>query len=734
MHFQLASLRALFLSTLLCAAAGAPAHAWVDDFDGDTLHEDWEITLLSAGTGYSGGVSGGSLTVDPHGGSGWRGVGFERPYVAEGDFEFSTDWSWSTGGYAHIVIGLIGVDGTELHTVFSDSHTGCSGESFSARLYGERAEVGSQPCSGSGTTSIRRSGDTVTISYAGSAGSASLSAEFTEPIAAVQLRISEWSGGSVNVSIDRVEINCGHDPDGDGDGHASLECNGDDCDDDNPAAYPGADEVCDEVDNDCDDVIDEDDAIDAPTWYGDADGDGFGDVLVTYVSCTPPSGHVEESTDCDDADAAIFPDADETCDEQDNDCDGTIDEDDAVDAPTWYADIDGDGFGDPGSPTPSCSMPTSHVSDDTDCDDLRDTSFPGADETCDGTDNDCDGITDEDDAVDVSTWYADTDSDGYGDPDSATLSCSMPSGHVSDGTDCDDTEAPTFPGAVETCDGADNDCDGTIDEDDAVDTSIWYADADGDGFGDPSSATISCGPPEGHVSDDNDCDDTEPTTFPGADETCDEVDNNCDGTTDEDESVDATTWHIDHDGDGYGSDDYTWVSCEAPPGFILDGSDCDDLVATTHPDSDEFCDEIDNDCDEAIDEDAIDMARFFADTDGDGFGDAESTVWACSVPEGHVEDDTDCDDDDPTSWPGAPGWTTDCDPIPDEPGDTGDTGDTGDDPDTGDLEDTGPLDTNPRLTMTQMRTPAKTRSIPTSPIAAAALPRVAAGGHSDGWH
>ena len=449
--------QAWLLGTLGCLAASTPAHAWEDGFAGDSLHEDWTMELLSAGTGYSGGVYGGELTVDPYGGSGWRGVGFTRPYSAEGDFAFSAEWSWSTGGYASIVIGVIGVDGSEATTVFSDSHSGCWGESFGPRLNDVRAEVGSAPCSGSGTTSISRSGDTVTITYVGTAGYASLSGVYTVPIEAVELRISEWSGGSVSVSIDRVEINCGHDPDVDGDGHNSLECDGDDCDDDDPSAYPGADEVCDDVDNDCDGIIDEDDAVDQPTWYADADSDGYGDPEVSHVSCAPPSGYVDDSTDCDDIDAAISPSADEACDGLDNDCDGTTDEDDSIDALVWYADTDADGFGDAGSVYSACEAPHGTLADSTDCDDSDGTVFPGADETCDEVDNDCDGVIDEDDASDALTWYADSDSDGYGDSATADVACGAPADHVADGTDCDDGVSTTYPGAVETCDGEDKD-------------------------------------------------------------------------------------------------------------------------------------------------------------------------------------------------------------------------------------------------------------------------------------
>jgi hypothetical protein len=79
--------------------------------------------------------------------------------------------------------------------------------------------------------------------------------------------------------------------------------------------------------------------------------------------------------------------------------------------------------------------------------------------------NDCDAETDEDDALDVATWYADTDTDGYGDPNSSDVDCDQPSGFVADNTDCDDTVSTTYPGATEVCDGVNNDCNSSTSED-----------------------------------------------------------------------------------------------------------------------------------------------------------------------------------------------------------------------------------------------------------------------------
>ncbi len=109
--------------------------------------------------------------------------------------------------------------------------------------------------------------------------------------------------------------------------------------------------------------------------------------------------------------------------------------------------------------TPAIDADQDGYGEDDDCDDDNADIHPDADEICDGLDNDCDGLVDDqDDDLAATTWYPDDDLDGYGDADGGVVACEQPSGHVSDGTDCDDGNGAAYPGAPELCDGTRNDC------------------------------------------------------------------------------------------------------------------------------------------------------------------------------------------------------------------------------------------------------------------------------------
>jgi len=133
----------------------------------------------------------------------------------------------------------------------------------------------------------------------------------------------------------------------------------------------------------------------------------------------------------------------------------------------------------------------------------------------------------------ATTWYADEDSDGYGDDDVTEVACDVPHGFTADGGDCDDGDRTVYPGALEWCDGVDDDCDGEVDEE-PQNGETYYYDADGDGFGGSDSAVEACEQPAGALEDGSDCDDEDPGIHPGVEDVCgDWVDNDCDGTVSE---------------------------------------------------------------------------------------------------------------------------------------------------------------------------------------------------------
>jgi hypothetical protein len=331
-------------------------------------------------------------------------------------------------------------------------------------------------------------------------------------------------------------------------------------------------EVCNGQDDDCDGGIDEEIAAQ------DCESTNEHGTCVGKTSC------IEGSHVC----QAKIPSA-ESCNGVDDDCDGQIDEADALGCKQYYPDLDGDGYG-AGEPVCTCALAPFLAVQAMDCDDFSAAVHPGAAEPCDNLDNDCDGEKDE---------GCDLDGDGY---------CPQPivigPQAVCKGVDCDDFNGSINPLAAEICDNVDNDCDGEKDE---------GCDLDGDGW--CGMPTASSGAGQVCLHPELDCNDSDPLIHPTAADACDGIDQDCDGTADQGCDDDLDGWCQGNApgslGTCYPKSGPVPAYCSAvlkscPKGFL----DCDDSNAKINAAAVELCNNVDDNCNGKVDE--------TFDLDGDG--------------------------------------------------------------------------------------------------------------------
>ena len=304
--------------------------------------------------------------------------------------------------------------------------------------------------------------------------------------------------GAVDAGFDASAVDGGFDggpdlatcPDADGDGFASAACGGADCDDTDAARFPGATEVCDDDDEDCDET----------TFGPDGDGDGF-----EYAACCNGPGRC--GSDCDDARPTVNPTGVESCNRVDDDCDGAIDE--AVSAIACF-DGDGDGRGPVDVSTVGCTVPVGATTTCNDCADAESGRYIGQMEACNLVDDDCDGAVDE--GCECTTGESRPCGREVGACVVGTQRCLAGLWESA----CDGAVLPT----PEVCNTDDDDCDGSVDEDVKY---AFFADCDRDGYGDPARAREACERPVGVPPEcpdgywsmtGEDCDDADPSESP----------------------------------------------------------------------------------------------------------------------------------------------------------------------------------------------------------------------------
>ena len=407
-----------------------------------------------------------------------------------------------------------------------------------------------------------------------------------------------------------------------------------------PAQTPAA-EICDGIDNDCDGGIDNnladtDKPCDSPEDADDCmNGTFVCDAAKASMVCTGDQ-NIEEicnglDDDCDGATDEEFVDSDgdgeADCVDPDDDGDGIPEDGDGSGvegdnpcsppelaescddncpgvANSLQIDEDKDGIGD------ECDVDTDNdgVPDNEDCAPLDPTIHPGAPEVCNGKDDDCDGQTDPPGMEGCKMFFIDADSDSFGFDGLNQCVCGnegTPPFTASAGGDCNDSNPEINPLAEELCNEMDDNCDGDVDNFGATGCTMRYLDEDQDDFGVPSDQACVCGAKGFYsASQAGDCDDGDPDIYPGADEYCNDKDDNCNFKTDEEGTLGCNEYYLDEDNDDYGLDDFMKCLC-APKGAYhaeLSG-ECDDTDSEINPSKAELClDGKDNNCNGSIDE------------------------------------------------------------------------------------------------------------------------------------
>jgi hypothetical protein len=435
-----------------------------------------------------------------------------------------------------------------------------------------------------------------------------------------------------------------------GEGKYSASLNSD-CNDIDESVHPNATETCNNVDDDCNNLVDDDSPSGCSVYYLDFDNDGHGNPGDAKCLCvaTPPYS-VATGNDCNDDDSLVNPDQVEICNnEKDDNCSGGQDEGiDKSGCLSFYLDADEDGYGSVIVPPVCYCKQTGQFTakDATDCNDELFAVHPGADEICDNAiDDNCNSMMDEENAIGCEPFYYDNDGDKYGIVDNSKCLCfaqnpdTGPYGAPAPG-DCADTDWAVNPGVTEACNGKDDNCANGVDEEDAVGCEPWYADKDGDEIGADDDFKCLCSPDATYyLSEGGDCDDNDPVVNPETKEICDnEKDDDCSG--EENDGMWPTgckVYYPDSDKDGYPEEESIPQCLCSPEGIYtvpegFEFADCDDENPDVHPFAAELCDnDIDDNCNWEVDEeDGVGCKTYYFDYDSDGYGVDEDFKCLCA--------------------------------------------------------------------------------------------------------